>query len=163
MAIFSRIMARRRLRRATREAMTIPAFSSPADCTPRVTGGLWPAELSTVRPENAVLAEHLKIDLERIARSANNELTLLMRAGLPEPGREAEETRIVDDARARAVRRVALTVRQLRTPKPGAGVRPPGLDTTRIMPAVSAATPGPAPELPGGRHRAAETPGPDLN
>jgi len=146
--------------------MAIPAFSSPVDCTPWVTGGLWPAELASVRPETAELAEHLTIDLERIARSANNELTRLMRAGLPEAVRETEQMRIVDDARARAVRRVALTVRQLRTPKPGAGVRPPGLDTTRVMRAVSDATPGPEPERSerrGGRHRAADVPGPDLN
>ena len=146
--------------------MAIPAFSSPVDCTPWVTGGLWPAELASVRPETAELAEHLTIDLERIARSANNELTRLMRAGLPEAVRETEQMRIVDDARARAVRRVALTVRQLRTPKPGAGVRPPGLDTTRVMRAVSDASPGPEPERPerrGGRHRAADVPGPDLN
>ena len=166
MAIFGRIMARRRLRRATREAMAIPAFSSPADCTPWVIGGLWPAELATTRPENAAFAEHLTIDLERIARSANNELTFLMRAGLPEPVREAEQAKIVDDARARAVRRVALTVRELRAAKPGVAVRPPGLDTTRVMPAVRDAPPGPEPERPGrrgGRHRAVEAPGPDLN
>jgi hypothetical protein len=159
-AIFGRIMARRRLRKATREAMAIPPFSSPADCTPWVTGGLWPAELATVRPENAALAEHLRVDLERITRSANNDLTLLMRAGLPDAARRAEEARIVDDARARAERRVALTVRALRGPTPGAGPRPPGLDTTRVMPAVRDAMPDPEPERPG-RHRAAEPP--DLN
>ena len=47
MVIFGRMTARQRLRRATRESLTIPAFSSPADCTPWVTGGLWPAELSS--------------------------------------------------------------------------------------------------------------------
>ena len=58
--------ARQRLRRATRESLTIPAFSSPVDCTPWVTGGLWPAELSPATDETATLAKYLKDDLQRI-------------------------------------------------------------------------------------------------
>jgi hypothetical protein len=63
-AIIGRIWARQRLRKAARESLTIPAFSSPIDCTPWVLGGLWPAELSTITAETATLAADLKDDLE---------------------------------------------------------------------------------------------------
>ncbi len=142
MAIFGRITARQRLRRATRESLAIPAFSSPIDCTPWVTGGLWPAELSTTDPETARLAEHLRFDLERIARSANDELKIVKRSGLPDPARQAEEARIIDQARARAERRVESTVRQLRAvpaAAPGHAEHFPraGLDATQVLPAVT--------------------------
>ncbi|WP_156686268.1 DUF5632 domain-containing protein [Mycobacterium sp. Marseille-P9652] len=150
MAIFGRITARQRLRRATRESLAIPAFSSPIDCTPWVTGGLWPAELSTTDPETAGLAEHLRTDLERIARSANDELKLVKRSGLPDPARQAEEARIIDDARARAERRVESTVRQLHTVPAPAHRRArhvPGTDfeATQVLPAVTEWEPVPAP------------------
>ncbi|MCV7199022.1 DUF5631 domain-containing protein [Mycobacterium angelicum] len=45
MAIFGRRTARQRLRRATRESLLIPTFSSPPDFTPRLTPVLGPAEL----------------------------------------------------------------------------------------------------------------------
>jgi hypothetical protein len=118
-AIFGRNTARQRLRRATRESLKIPAFSSPVDCTPWVTGGLWPAELSTVTAETAPLVKYLKADLQKIVNSANEELLGIRRAGLADPTRQAEEARVINGARAFAVRRVESTVRHLRdmTPK----------------------------------------------
>jgi Family of unknown function (DUF5631)/Family of unknown function (DUF5632) len=118
-AIFGRNTARQRLRRATRESLKIPAFSSPVDCTPWVTGGLWPAELSTVTAETAPLVKYLKADLQKIVNSANEELSSIRRGGLADPVRLAEEARVIKGARAFAVRRVESTVRHLRnmTPK----------------------------------------------
>jgi Family of unknown function (DUF5631)/Family of unknown function (DUF5632) len=112
--IFGRNTARQRLRRATRESLKISAFSSPADCAPWVTGGLWPAELSTVTPETAPLVKYLRADLQRIVNSANEELMSIRRSGLADANRQAEEARVIDDARAFAVRRVESTVRHLR-------------------------------------------------
>lgn len=139
--------ARQRLRRATRESLAIPAFSSPIDCTPWVTGGLWPAELSTITAETATLAEYLKADLQRIANSANDELKVLKRAGMTDPARQAAEARVIDEARARAVRRVESTIRYLHSVQSGAQApaapRPPlgpsgaDLEKTQVLPAVS--------------------------
>ncbi|OBH04503.1 MULTISPECIES: DUF5631 domain-containing protein [unclassified Mycobacterium] len=117
MAIFGRITARQRLRRATRESLAIPAFSSPVDCTPWVTGGLWPAELSTPTAETASLAEYLRDDLQRISRSANDELRKIRLAEIPEFIRREEEARVIDEARARAVRRVESAVRHVHAVK----------------------------------------------
>ena len=117
MAIFGRITARQRLRRATQESLAIPAFSSPIDCSPWVTGGLWPAELSTITAETATLAEYLKADLQRIADSANDELKMIKRSGKADLARQAEEARVIDEARARAVRRVESTIRHLQAVK----------------------------------------------
>jgi len=118
-AIFGRNTARQRLRRATRESLKIPAFSSPVDCTPWVTGGLWPAELSTVTADTAPLVKYLKADLQKIVNSANEQLLGIRRAGLADAVRQAEEARVINSARAFAVRRVESTVRHLRnmTPK----------------------------------------------
>ncbi|BBZ46646.1 hypothetical protein MPRM_39270 [Mycobacterium parmense] len=126
--------------------MAIPAFSSPVDCTPWVTGGLWPAELSTVTAETATLAEYLRDDLQRIADRANDELKIIKRAGLSDSARQAEEAGVIDDARARAVRRVESTLRQLDAMKAraaGAAVRReptepvhPEPGETQIIPAV---------------------------
>ncbi|AQT82232.1 hypothetical protein B1R94_27750 [Mycolicibacterium litorale] len=115
MAIFGRNAARRRLKRATEQALSVPTFATPADCTPWVIGGLWPAELETVTPATALVAEHLKNDLQRIASSANDRLGALRHARLAEPARRAEEARIINVARAFAVLRVESTVRQLRS------------------------------------------------
>jgi uncharacterized protein DUF5632/uncharacterized protein DUF5631 len=117
-AIFGRNTARQRLRRATRESLKIPAFSSPVDCTPWVTGGLWPAELSTVTADTAPLVKYLKADLQKIVNSANEELLGVRRAGLPDAVRQAEEARVINSARAFAVRRVESTVRHLRNMAP---------------------------------------------
>lgn len=155
MAIFGRITARQRLRRATRESLTVPAFSSPIDCTPWVTGGLWPAELSPTDPQTATVAEYLKADLEKIARSANDELKVIKRSGLSDVARQAEEARVIDDARARAVRRVESTVRQLDALRARSGTEQtqaperslePDPATTHVMPAITDSEPGaPAP------------------
>ncbi|OBH27303.1 hypothetical protein A5692_25190 [Mycobacterium sp. E342] len=155
MAIFGRMTARQRLRRATRESLSIPAFSPPIDCTPWVIGGLWPAELSTITGENAALADYLRADLRRIADSANEQLKIVKRAGLAELPRQAEETRVIDEARARAVRRVESTIRQLRASNAGVTVghpRPhfaeppsPGMDQTQVIPSVTDAEPSNAP------------------
>lgn len=115
MAIFGRNTARQRLKRATERALAVPTFDTPADCTPWVIGGLWPAELETVVPATALIAEYLKNDLQRIANSANDRLRALRGAGLSEAVRRAEEARIINVARAFAVLRVESTVRQLRT------------------------------------------------
>lgn len=114
MAIFGRIAARQRLRRATRESLEIPAFSSQIDCTPWVTGGLWPAELSTITGETAALADYLRADLQRITRTANDELKVIKRSDMTDSKREAEEARVIDEARAHAQRRVESTLRHVR-------------------------------------------------
>lgn len=78
--------------------LTIPTFSSSLDCTTRVIGGLWPAELSSNTAETATLAEHLKADLHRIVGSANDELMVIWRAGMADSTRRAEEDRVIDRA-----------------------------------------------------------------
>ena len=115
MARFGRNSARQRLRRATRQALSVPTFDHPADCTPWVIGGLWPAELETVTPRTSMIAEYLKNDLQRIANSANERIRVLLHAGVGDDARRAEEARIINVARAFAVLRVESTVRQLRS------------------------------------------------
>ena len=95
------------------QALSVPTFDTPADCTPWVIGGLWPVELQTVTPATRVVAEHLKNDLQRIADSANAKVRALRHAGLPDAARRGEECRIINEARAYAVVRVESTVRQL--------------------------------------------------
>jgi hypothetical protein len=135
-AIFGRITARQRLRRATRESLAIPAFSSPVDCSPWVTGGLWPAELSTATAETGTLAEYLKADLQRITDSANDALKVIKRAGMSDPVRWAEEAQVIDEARARAVQRVDSTVRRLHAVQADAPAEHP-----RAIPAVAVEEP----------------------
>ena len=162
MAIFGRRTARQRLRRAARESLTVPAFSSPIDCTPWVIGGLWPVELSAVSAENATLAECLNDDLQRIANSANDELKIIRRAGMADSARQAEEARVIDDARARAMRRVESAVRDLRTTTaeiPAARRRPDrahdfaGIDLAKTQ-VLRAITQDEQPETSRARHRA---------
>ena len=138
--IFGRKSARQRLRRATRESLSIPTFTSAVDCTPWVIGGLWPAELSTTTAETATLAEHLKVDLQRIARTANDELRSLSRAGRSDPARQAAEANVVSEARARAERRVESTLRHLRNVQREVPPSYPraDLDKTQVIPAVAA-------------------------
>jgi hypothetical protein len=146
-AIFGRMAARQRLRRATQESLTIPTFSPRIDCTPWVIGGLWPAELSATTGETAMLAEHLKVDLHRISNSANDELKMIRRAGLAGAARQAAEGRVINEARARAEQRVRSTVRQLRA---AATAAPPERDVekTHVIPAVTAVPPEPPPVQP---------------
>ncbi|PJE07630.1 MAG: hypothetical protein CK429_25120 [Mycobacterium sp.] len=123
MGILGRIAARQRLRRATQESLSVPTFSAQLDCTPWVVGGLWPEELSPASAETAELAKYLNADLQRIARSANDDLRAVGCAGMEYTARRAAEARVIDEARSRAVRRVESTMRQLRerAQHPGAG------------------------------------------
>jgi hypothetical protein len=140
--------ARQRLRSATQESLTIPSFDSFIDCTPWVTGGLWPQELSRLTAETAPLADYLNDDLQRIIRTANGQLALISRTRPPGFARQATEARVIDEARARAARRIESTVRQLRAIATAAGTghqRPPlderfaGIDTgaTQVIPATT--------------------------
>lgn len=113
MAIFGRRSARQRLRSAARESLAIPAFSAPVDCSAWVLGGLWPAELATITPETAPLADYLNADLQRIAHSANEKLHAIRRSDLTGQARQTAEARVINVARAFAVLRVESTVRQL--------------------------------------------------
>ena len=112
-----------------------------------MTGGLWPAELSTITAETATLAKYLKEDLQRIANSANDELKIIKRAGMTDPARQAEEARVIDEARGRAARRVESTIRHLHAteaktaaehPRPRIGERARSeLDETQVIAAVT--------------------------
>jgi hypothetical protein len=117
-----------------------------------VTGGLWPAELSTVTADTAPLVKYLKADLQKIVNSANDELLGIRRAGLADAVRQAEEARVINGARAFAVRRVESTVRHLRNmpPKLPAELQPVkavnGIDDTektrrfKVVPAAETET-----------------------
>lgn len=115
MAIFGRISARQRLRRATQETLAVPVFSPAVDCTPWVIGGRWPAELSTITAETVIPAARLKEDLQRIVDSANQELRRLRAAPIPASSRQAQEVRVLNAARGFALQRIESTVLQLRT------------------------------------------------
>jgi hypothetical protein len=149
--IFGRRAARQRLRKATQESLSVPSFSSPLDCTPWVIGGLWPTELSPANAETTTLADYLRVDLQRIASSANEDLRAIARAGGTYPVRRAAEVRVIDEARALAARRVESTMRQLRqmrrhalpeNPRPNAGGRSASgngradMDKTQVIPAI---------------------------
>ncbi|CAN5376036.1 hypothetical protein BH09ACT8_BH09ACT8_05790 [soil metagenome] len=102
------------MKRATAQALSVPTFRTPKDCTPQVLGGLWPAELQRVTAETASVAEYLDRDLRRIASSANEKLRAISEADLSPEAREAEEARVINVARAFAVLRAESTIRQLR-------------------------------------------------
>jgi hypothetical protein len=134
-----------------------PLFSSFVDCAPWVIGGLWHGELSTLTAENATLANHLQADLQRITRRANDALKIIKRAGLADSVRQAHEARIIDQARANAVRRVESTIRHVRAMKAErlAGPRrtqvtkrfaATDIDKTQVIPAVTRVEPA-APAL----------------
>lgn len=114
MGILSRVTARQRLRRATQESLTVPPFNAPPDCAPWVIGGLWPVALSHRSIETESLASYLKADLHRIAHSANEDLRAIGRAGMTYSARRQAEARVIEEARALAVRRVESTLRQVR-------------------------------------------------
>ncbi|MEB3069316.1 DUF5631 domain-containing protein [[Mycobacterium] vasticus] len=142
MALFGRRSARQRLRSAARESLTIPAFSAPVDCSAWVLGGLWPAELATVTPATAQLAEYLDADLRRIADSANEKLHAIGRSGLAGQARQTAESRVINVARAFAVLRVESTVRYLhnealefRPPYASLNSAPPPAAVTEQIPA----------------------------
>ena len=130
-------------------------FSSFVDCAPWVIGGLWHGELATLTAENATLANHLRADLQRITRSANDALKLIKRAGLADSARQAHEARIIDEARAKAVRRVESTIRHVRAMKAEmlAGPRRAqvterfagtDIDETQVIPAIAGVEPAAA-------------------
>lgn len=158
--MFGRITARQRLRKAARESLKIPAFSSPVDCTPWVLGGLWPAELSTVTAETAALADYLKADLQRIAESANKELRTIRLSRMADPARQAAEARVINRARTFAARRVESAIRHLRaspqelpqelpgqTPvSSGDGVAAPDFSNAHRLPAAGPDRPRVAPQ-----------------
>lgn len=145
MGIFGRITARQRLRRATQESLSVPTFSAPLDCTPWVTGGLWPAELSAAgNSETATVAGYLKADLQRIAGAANDELRAIGRAGMEYTARRDAEARVIDEARDLAVRRVESTMRHLRRQRQDADPRA-DMDKTQVLPAIRDEPPAPAP------------------
>lgn len=114
MTTFGRKTAWQRIRRATRQPLSVPSLRSKPDCTPWVLGGLWPADLEHLTPRTEPLAEYLKRDLLRIAASANERLSAITHSDLSKQAREAEEFRVINVARAFAVLRVESTVRQLR-------------------------------------------------
>ncbi len=118
-----------------------------------------------VTAETAPLVKYLKADLQRIVNSANEELKNIRCAGLVDSTRQAEEARVINEARAFAVRRVESTVRHLHSLKaklptaqqPTNGVdetekttrfkiAPPSqdLDQTAVIPIVDAAVPEPS-------------------
>ena len=148
MGIFGRVKARQRLRKATRESLTIPTFRSAVDCTPWVIAGLWPAELSTASAQTDALAEHLKTDLQRITSRANDELAIIRRAGMAYDTRQEHQARVIAEARARAVRRVESTLPHLHPLRAAVHAEYPhvqraervigtDLDATNVIPAVT--------------------------
>ncbi|EUA08047.1 hypothetical protein I546_5006 [Mycobacterium kansasii 732] len=119
-------------------------------------GGLWPVELSPNNAETAALAAYLKADLDRIVSSANDELRTLRSAVMLDSARRAAEAAVIDEARARAMRRVESTLRQLRgQPAPPVVPRPSvtadwsrtDLERTRVLPAIKDEQPGAAGDL----------------
>src|SRR4051794_34039001 len=108
-----------------------------------------------VTAETAPLVKYLKADLQRIVNAANEELKNIRCAGLVESTRQAEEARVINEARAFAVRRVESTVRHLHNMKSKLPVehRPVnGVDesekTTRFKLAPPRPDPEPTTEIP---------------
>jgi Family of unknown function (DUF5631)/Family of unknown function (DUF5632) len=102
-----------------------------------------------VTAETAPLVRYLKADLQRIVNSANEELKNIRCAGLVDSTRQAEEARVVNEARAFAVRRVESTVRHFHTigSKSPIEHRPvDGVDEPEKTPRFKLAPPQPDPE-----------------
>ena len=102
-----------------------------------------------VTAETAPLVKYLKADLQRIVNSANEELKNIRCAGLVDSTRQAEEARVINAARAFAVRRVESTVRHLHnlTSKSPTEHRPVnGVDETEKTGRFRIAPPRPEPE-----------------
>lgn len=117
------LSSRRRLRRSTERALA-EARIDPAphtvqdarDCRAQVLQGLWPPEFSVANPGTEVLADHLRLDLKKIAENANERIRKLPASGWHGEALRAEEARLVEVARTFAVQRVESTLRQLRSP-----------------------------------------------
>jgi hypothetical protein len=102
-----------------------------------------------VTAETAPLVKYLKADLQRIVNSANEELKNIRCAGLVDSTRQAEEARVINEARAFAARRVESTVRHLHnlTSKLPTEHRPVnGVDETEKTTRFKIAPPRPEPE-----------------
>jgi hypothetical protein len=102
-----------------------------------------------VTAETAPLVKYLKADLQRIVNSANEELKNIRCAGLVDSTRQAEEARVINEARAFAARRVESTVRHLHnmTSKSLTEYRPVnGVDETEKTTRFKIAPPRPEPE-----------------
>ncbi len=102
-----------------------------------------------VTVETAPLVKYLKADLQRIVNSANEELKNIRCAGLIDSTRQAEEARVINEARAFAARRVESTVRHLHnmTSKSPTEHRPVnGVDETEKTARFKIAPPRPEPE-----------------
>ncbi|MCV7075856.1 DUF5631 domain-containing protein [Mycobacterium szulgai] len=91
MAIFGRRRARQRLRRATRESLLIPTFSSRPDCTPQVTPGLDPAELAPNGTRSPETSRGHRADLDK-----TQVMPAIRDAEVPEPPQPEPES---DDER----------------------------------------------------------------
>ncbi len=63
--------------------------------------GLCPAELSPITAKNSAFARDLTAHLQGIVNSANDELKMIKRTGMPEFARQGAEDRVIKDARAR--------------------------------------------------------------
>lgn len=97
--------------------------------------------------DTAPLVKYLKTDLQRIVNSANEELKSIRRAGLDDSTRQTEETRVISDARAFAVRRVESTVRHLHNVKTKSPAQPVnGAADVEKPPQFTLAPPTPSPE-----------------
>lgn len=66
-----------------------------------------------ISTETAGLAEYLRADLQRIADAANTELKVVRQGRASASGHPADALRVIDDARARAIRRVELAAGRL--------------------------------------------------
>jgi hypothetical protein len=102
-----------------------------------------------VTAETAPLVKYLKADLQRIVHSANEELKNIRCAGLVDSTRQAEEARVINEARVFAVRRVESTVRHLHKMKSKSPIehRPVnGVDETEKTTRFKLAPPRPDPE-----------------
>lgn len=134
MALFGRRSARQRLQDASRQSLTIPTFNAPVDSIPWFFADLWPPELATVTPETALLADYLKADLHRIAHSVDEKLRKLNQVPINPENPQAEQARIIDNAREFASRRIQSTVRQL--PRFTSSFAPDSVCDTTIFAAV---------------------------
>lgn len=114
MAIFGRVKVWRRYGPPGQPPFKTPAVKSALDCGPWVVGGLWPAELSAMNAQTALLISHLKADLQRVVAAANGQLDEARRTGGDRSTTRSHEARIINGARAFAEQRVESTVRLLR-------------------------------------------------
>jgi hypothetical protein len=87
--------------------------------------------VSPASAETATLAEYLRVDLQRIASSVNEDLRAIGRGAVTYPVRRAAEVRVINEARALATRRVESTMRQLSQMGQRSPIQPPRPDAVR--------------------------------